>query len=302
MPTIVSREEAIARGLKRYFTGKPCKHGHVAERNVPTRHCLDCRRETNRRPRRHPEKQRENERRYRERNREKTRETARRYRNRHPEKRHEQSRKRRQLDTNKPCLKLSPLWACVRTSSIQRSASPTRYSPESLRRGSMQWFCMPRMTLPLGSVELLLGGADLQTAALGAKLQNAHRLRSYLKLPRIRQFVAEQRSAQIVELCSGNPAALKRVRDTSENGMAVTAAVRQAESMLAELDAPGGRGVGQGHISPGICIVIQGPGGTEIDVTPQPPQIDGEAEDLPDEPERLSSGRSLPAPLPFPRR
>ena len=28
---IISHAEAKAQGLKRYFTGKPCKHGHVAE-------------------------------------------------------------------------------------------------------------------------------------------------------------------------------------------------------------------------------------------------------------------------------
>jgi hypothetical protein len=31
---IISREEARQKGLKRFFTGKPCKHGHVCERRV----------------------------------------------------------------------------------------------------------------------------------------------------------------------------------------------------------------------------------------------------------------------------
>ncbi len=35
------RKEAIQKGLKRYFTGKPCKHGHIAERLV-TSGCVDC--------------------------------------------------------------------------------------------------------------------------------------------------------------------------------------------------------------------------------------------------------------------
>jgi hypothetical protein len=34
MPEIISRAEAKARGLTRYFTGKPCKYGHIAERYV----------------------------------------------------------------------------------------------------------------------------------------------------------------------------------------------------------------------------------------------------------------------------
>ena len=29
---IISREEAVAKGLKRFFTGVPCKLGHVCER------------------------------------------------------------------------------------------------------------------------------------------------------------------------------------------------------------------------------------------------------------------------------
>jgi hypothetical protein len=39
---IVTRKEAIRRGLVRYFTGKPCKHGHCAERNTNDRICHEC--------------------------------------------------------------------------------------------------------------------------------------------------------------------------------------------------------------------------------------------------------------------
>lgn len=39
---LISRSEAIQRGLKRYFTGNPCKHGHIAERNVARRSCVEC--------------------------------------------------------------------------------------------------------------------------------------------------------------------------------------------------------------------------------------------------------------------
>lgn len=47
----ISRKNAMAQGLTRYFTGKPCKNGHVAKRLVSNRHCLRCdreRREANR--------------------------------------------------------------------------------------------------------------------------------------------------------------------------------------------------------------------------------------------------------------
>lgn len=42
MPKIVSRKEAKERGLKRYFSGIPCRHGHISERYVSSRGCVDC--------------------------------------------------------------------------------------------------------------------------------------------------------------------------------------------------------------------------------------------------------------------
>jgi hypothetical protein len=39
---IISRKDALAQGLKHYFTGKPCKHGHTAPRFVSTRNCSAC--------------------------------------------------------------------------------------------------------------------------------------------------------------------------------------------------------------------------------------------------------------------
>lgn len=39
---IISRSDAIAQGLDRYFTGKPCKHGHISERRADARACLEC--------------------------------------------------------------------------------------------------------------------------------------------------------------------------------------------------------------------------------------------------------------------
>ena len=39
---VISYQEAKANGLKRYFTGKPCKHGHVADRFVSTCGCTEC--------------------------------------------------------------------------------------------------------------------------------------------------------------------------------------------------------------------------------------------------------------------
>lgn len=39
---IISREVAKSRGLKRYFTGEPCKYGHHAERVTSSSTCLVC--------------------------------------------------------------------------------------------------------------------------------------------------------------------------------------------------------------------------------------------------------------------
>lgn len=39
---VVSCKDAKAQGLTRYFTGKPCKHGHIAERLVINGTCYEC--------------------------------------------------------------------------------------------------------------------------------------------------------------------------------------------------------------------------------------------------------------------
>lgn len=39
---IVKRSDARERGLNKYFTGKPCKYGHVAQRYVGSSNCVEC--------------------------------------------------------------------------------------------------------------------------------------------------------------------------------------------------------------------------------------------------------------------
>jgi hypothetical protein len=39
---VISRKDAHAKGLTRFFTGKPCKREHIRERNVATGACLGC--------------------------------------------------------------------------------------------------------------------------------------------------------------------------------------------------------------------------------------------------------------------
>jgi len=39
---IITRMDAAKAGLKRYYTGKLCKHGHKSERYVYNGHCVKC--------------------------------------------------------------------------------------------------------------------------------------------------------------------------------------------------------------------------------------------------------------------
>jgi len=80
LPDIVGRDAARALGLKRFFTGEPCKHGHVAERDVNSRECMECSRERTRKRRAaDPEGYREYGRKWRAANPEKPREYQRRW-------------------------------------------------------------------------------------------------------------------------------------------------------------------------------------------------------------------------------
>ena len=43
--TLISREEAIAKKLTRYYTAEKCSRGHLAERITSTRTCVECHRQ-----------------------------------------------------------------------------------------------------------------------------------------------------------------------------------------------------------------------------------------------------------------
>ena len=49
MPEIITRKEAKAAGLSRYYTGVPCRHGHLAERRTSDALCVECERHKARR-------------------------------------------------------------------------------------------------------------------------------------------------------------------------------------------------------------------------------------------------------------
>lgn len=48
MQVTTTKAEAIAQGLKTYFTGTPCRYGHLADRRVDSGACCECRREKDR--------------------------------------------------------------------------------------------------------------------------------------------------------------------------------------------------------------------------------------------------------------
>lgn len=49
MPTARTLREAVLRGSPRYFTGKPCKYGHIAPRWTYSQSCCECKKASSRR-------------------------------------------------------------------------------------------------------------------------------------------------------------------------------------------------------------------------------------------------------------
>jgi len=39
---IISRREAFIKNVSRFFTGKPCKYGHLCERQTSNGACIEC--------------------------------------------------------------------------------------------------------------------------------------------------------------------------------------------------------------------------------------------------------------------
>ena len=120
---ILSRKEAIALGLRRYFTGKPCLNGHVAERFVSSETCSECdllRRRA--RYKAHPENELEYSRAYYKANTEKERERKREQYKAAPEKQRKRNRAYAKANPEKFAaasrlrdarkLRAVPIWAC----------------------------------------------------------------------------------------------------------------------------------------------------------------------------------------------
>jgi hypothetical protein len=125
--------------------------------------------------------------------------------------------------------------------------------------------------------------ATLQSAAEAVGVTTYY-LRRIFKLPHVRAWIAQERRAQLTELIAGNPAALKDIRDKSENDMARLGSIKAAEALHAEFENPG-RAPGQ-QSSPGLVVIIQGPAGSSVAIGQQPsvPQLELEPVEEPRRP------------------
>jgi hypothetical protein len=93
----------------------------------------------------------------------------------------------------------------------------------------------------------------LQTAAAAVGL-NAYKLREALNRPHVRKWVLDERRLQLDAINAGNPEALRRLRDTSENAMAAVGAIKTLEAMK-ELVDPSVQAGRTGH-APGLVVQI----------------------------------------------
>jgi hypothetical protein len=101
---IISKAEARSKGFNKYFTGKPCKHGHIANRNM-SGICAECHNlRSSEWSKNNREKSRENGRVYYKNNKEKCRINCDRWNKENPEKVLENNRKRNgQPDATRTC-------------------------------------------------------------------------------------------------------------------------------------------------------------------------------------------------------
>jgi uncharacterized protein YecA (UPF0149 family) len=107
---------------------------------------------------------------------------------------------------------------------------------------------------------------DLKAAADHAGI-HIHELRRSLGQGHIQRYARDQKRIAIEAFCLGSPAALAKVRDTSENGIAIVNAVKAGE-MLRD-GALHEEASSQKRI-PGLQIVIVTDGKSEIAYAPQP--------------------------------
>jgi hypothetical protein len=60
---------------------------------------------------------------------------------------------------------------------------------------------------------------------------NAYKLREALNKPHVRKWIMDEKRLQLEAINAGNPEALRRLRDTSENAMAAVGAIKTLGAM-----------------------------------------------------------------------
>jgi hypothetical protein len=110
---------------------------------------------------------------------------------------------------------------------------------------------------------------NLLAAAMAAGI-TTYRLREALKKAHVRTYLYHEKQALLDAVSAGNPNALKTVRDTSENGMAVVAAAKAIEQMRTEGQEVAG---GPMRAAPGFVILIKTQGEPDRVVGPSAPPL-----------------------------
>jgi hypothetical protein len=96
--------------------------------------------------------------------------------------------------------------------------------------------------------------ADLQAAAAAAGLSTEW-LRRYMTRPEVQRYWREEKRVAFAIAASGNPAALRDIRDNSANATARVNAARALELGLEEIDKPNNRA--GASLLPGFTILIR---------------------------------------------
>lgn len=131
---IVTRAEAKAAGLHRFFTGKPCKHGHLAQRLVGHAGCIVC---SKARAAvwwaQNPEKAAARRQKYRAENREQIASQRQEYRRTHREQLNEDARRRRAADPSKAAA-YAASWRAANRAKVREYEQKSRIKRQAKRR------------------------------------------------------------------------------------------------------------------------------------------------------------------------
>lgn len=120
---IITRAEAKTLGLKRYFTGKPCRRGHSAERLASNGNCFECLKEG----------RKEKDQRHYQKNAEKYKENAKKWRAQNPERTRENDRRKWFANHATNLKKCKERYALHREEDVKRKREDYRNNADAYR-------------------------------------------------------------------------------------------------------------------------------------------------------------------------